>query len=430
MKILKLTLLVLVLSFVFTASAMAQMENTVAILPIQANRLIAKSTTAEIYGKLAAPLAIREGFTIINEDQTSKKMGKIRGSILSKSNLSVLGPRFDATLLVAIKMRLYSSSTVNRMNYKYEVAFWDVNGQTMINTATGTCRKCSDQMLGEALEKDLEKLYAGPFILGLDTDPNGATIMGGSEKWGETPIRKVLPGGNYTIIIEKPGHKKMEVEFPMPDDRPIYATLPLAKDPDYVAPVVAAPVAAPEKPAPAPADGALVVPTDLPSITKREKENLSPPPVVKTDDDIQQEKAAPVKQIEEKVKEQTQEETEPISYAEVKKKDGMSLKRKWAWRTLGLSVALAAGGIGLTVAALHSDSKAGDTSLNPMLRYDYADRRDQYWIGSYVMYGLTAAAVTTSLVLFFTDDPYKNNSVAVAPTISPDSVGISTLVRY
>jgi|GEM_PF-5134991 len=418
MKIFKLMLLISALLMALSSTqAYAQMENTVAVLPIQANRSVAKSTTAEIYNRLENPLANREGFTVIPATKTARKLGRIKGSILSEANLSMLGPRFDANLLVACKMKLTVSSKSGRMNYFYEIAFFDVTGNSMIALNSGVCKACTNRMLGNSVSKTVEQMYAGPFILGLDTDPSGATISSNGEQWGETPIRKVLPSGSYKIIIEKAGYKKMEVEFPMPADRPIYATLPMEKDPDYVAPVVAAPVVVPEK---SPA-GELAVPLELPSIRKKTRTvDVPPPPVV--------ERKPEVVVAEPKVKQME----EAAALTEVKKPaDTMSLKRKWAWRTLGLTFAMAAGGVGFTVAAIHADGKATSSSQIPTSQMDYADRRDTYWIGAYTMYGLTAIACTTSLILFFTEDPdAKGPKVSVAPTLAPGSVGVSTLVRY
>ena len=125
------------------------------------------------------------------------------------------------------------------------------------------------------------------------------------------------------------------------------------------------------------------------------------------------------------------ENVEELSPSTQLQKTEMSLKRKWAWRSLGLGVALTAGGLGLSLAAVHANKRADDPGLINTTRKDYASRRDSYWIGAYVTYGLAAVAITTSLILFFNDEPEGSGSgIAVAPTLSPNAVGVSALLHY
>ncbi len=502
----------------WSAPAAAQMEITAAVLPLQSESALSSSLKQTIHKSLERPLQQREDYTVITAANAARKFKIGRQDVTQKETLYLAGKKLEADLVVSCRLISTRTKRRERRNYDFRLSFFDVTGNEILRTISESCKNCTGKQLGNMIAHETDRLFASPYPLGLDTDPSGASVTYQGEKWGITPLRKMLKEGNYKVLIEKPGYKRMEVEFPMPSDRPIYATLPMQEDPDYIPPVaggILPPIGAPQAqpaatPAPASAPAATAAPAaaapataapsdDLPPVqadvlppigapqatpTQRatakpagEEVEPTPAPVAEAPAPVSDDlppvaadvlppmqsgappRAATVSDDEEPPTQQSsddetppapivQKEEEPAPVAELplaeepvleetaplqttaKAPDSMSLQRKWAWRTVGIGVASAIGGLGLTLGALHSDDRAGDTQLLPSTRKDYADRRDNYWIASYALYGLAGAAVTTSLILFFTEKETGEPTVSAAPALLPDGAGVCATIRY
>ncbi len=382
--------LVIACLLVFSGSVHAQVETSVAVLPVQSAQRLGVLEDKEIVQALTAPLAEREDYTIVPPRVAAVRLGIITQAITDPAFMQKAGERLDVKQVVACRLSSSAASREDRKNYRYSLAYYDVDGRAMMAMSEGQCSICSPPELGRKIALETKRLYAGPYPLGLDTEPSGAVVYNKGESWGQTPIRRPLPEGSYKVVLARDGYKRMEVEFPMPGDRPLYATLPLEKDPNWTGPI---PVAV------APVSPAETAPTQ-PMEANAPPSGESP----------------------------AFEATRPSEVSRVE--EAMSPQRAWGWRSIGLSAATFAGGLGLTLASLHADDKASDTRLLSDTRQGYADRRDGYAIGSYVMYGLAGAALTTGLVLILTDQPPDSARVSIAPVLAPDGAGVQALVRY
>lgn len=389
-----------------SATAYAKDDVKVAILPIQSPKPISDALAKEAYTALEKPLAERSGYSILPPLTGKKENGIRRNEISPAEEIAEEGKRLEADQVVACWLKVSNTKKKDRWRFDFALYYYDVKGGLKLKALEAECKACSRAGLGKMIAAAVKHLYAGPYNLGLDTKPGEASISHKGEVWGTTPISKMLPGGKYKILIEREGYKRMEVEFPMPADRSVYATLPLQEDPNYLPPVavgvlpILGPAGAATPPPPKPEEPAEPEPI-AEEVTQPEE--LKPEP-------------GPEKDLAEKTPTIEQE---------------MPLRRKWAWRSLGIGAAFAAGGLGLTFAALHADSRAEDTTLLLDSRWAYADRRDSYWIAAYTTYGLALAATVTSVVLFFTGNEADSaKEVVVAPALTPDGGGVTAMVRY
>jgi hypothetical protein len=416
----------------WAGAASAQMAASAAILPVQGDRALPANIVAEIQNALTQPLAARKNYRVLDAAASRQGLGDIDGRVTDEAYLFQAGTKLGVDQVTGCYVTVKPGASDGRMTYDYTLVYVDVRGREVMATTSGSCKDCTPDMLVVALTRQIAQLYAGPYPFGLDTKPSGASVRHGDEEWGQTPLRSILPGGNYTIILEKPGYKAFEVQFPMPDDRPVYATLPLKEDPDYVPPpsAILVPGGQPEKAAPAPPTPSTPRgPQAAPSAARADRgpQSAPQPEAAKPQEPPKPSEPATRPDRGPSVQDAPQPEPEPSAPAI---SDDMSPRRKWAWRTVGLAVAFAAGGGGLTAAAVHSGSRASDASLLPGTQSGYADRRDAYWIGAGALYGLAAAATTTALILYFTEPESPAARVSVGPVLQPGGAGLSAAVQY
>ncbi|RJO67476.1 MAG: PEGA domain-containing protein [Myxococcales bacterium] len=418
-----------------TQAAWADIDTTAAVLPVYNAANLDAKNEAKLVKALEAPLKARDGYDLVPQSRSKRAMGK-RPSSPDAAKLAAIGEAVEADLVVACRVSAESATRKERKrDYEFALYFVDVKGGALLASQEGSCDRCTSAELAKAIGAKTKALYAGPYPLGLDTDPSGAAVKVGDEDWGATPINKRIAGGTYTLRIEKDGYKALEVEFEMPDDRPVYAALPLKEDPNWSpAPVVlvpppialgrneASPPAAAPPVAPEPAAKPAPPPVEEPPATPEPREEAKPAPVAAPEPE-----PAP-EPVGRRLEEGDEGEDAPPPPARSVKKE-MSVQRKWAWRTIGISAATLAGSLAFTFSALYADDRASDGKLLPSTQRDYADRRDAYWIGAYTLYGATGAALVTATVLFLTESPEPRQAVIV-PAITPDGVGLSAVVRY
>ena len=118
----------------------------------------------------------------------------------------------------------------SNLDYAYILKTYDVRGRDFIRTVEGECPRCTVTKLKKQFHEEARKLYAPPYPLGLFTQPGDARLFSQDRALGRTPFRKLIAPGQYKLRVEKEGYQNIEIEFVMPDDRPIYATFELEVD--------------------------------------------------------------------------------------------------------------------------------------------------------------------------------------------------------
>jgi|GEM_PF-2690440 len=387
----------------------AEGDLSVAIVTINAGK-VPKKVMQKIEADLKDYFKGREGYSLMKDRDLLRRFKK------AKVNLKRLSTK--AQMIDAAKKLKVDVLVVANLKYKGEPGFdidlWFVDGrhEKLHRRLNTECPQCSPNVLMDNFNQLSGALFEGPYSLYLDTDPSGAKVLENEKELGTTPLDAKFSAGNHTIRIEKDGYETLEIEFPMPGDRPLEATIPLSKK---EAPAVVA--------APVPVEPPAATPEVKPEVKPKAPE---PEPVV-----------AAVPPAEPTPKVQAEESYDDFEVTDKpagppRKAGEPSEMTKWGGRMLWIGGLTAGAGAILTLSSVYYDNQADDRGLLPTDKQDAEDAARSYAVLSYVTYGIAGAAIITGVILLLTDDSDNDDGVqfVVAPAVSDDGLGAAATVNW
>ncbi len=335
------------------------------------------------------------------------KRKKIKAvNILQEDQMRDTARILKTDMILGLGVQQKKSNRPKKASFVFYISLYDAKAEMWV-VKTKLYRNHTTYLEAQKyLFRELLQRLKGPYPLFVQTDPSGADVVVDGKKVGETPYKVLQNPGKTTITLMKTGRKQMDISFPMPADRPVHAKFPMKEDPNGVAFGVVAPVVAqaPEETPPPveepPQEQAQPEPQPEPEAVAAKQE-----PEPEPEPEAPKEEPAPEPEI-------AQAEPEPEPEPEiVQPAVPLSERRKWAWRSIGLGVGMALGGVAATLSNMYYDDQAQKKGLLPSRKDDYAASRDQAAITSYALYGLAAAGITTGLILYFTEPASSGVSV-------------------
>ena len=388
----------------------AEGDLSVAIVTVNAGKT-PKKVMQKVETDLKDHFSGRQGYVLMKDRDLLRAF--------KKSRINFKKIKTNDEMIAAAKKLGVDMLVVALIKYKgkpgFDLDLWFVDArhdklQRRLNTE---CPQCSPNVLRDNFNQLAGALFEGPYSLYLNTDPAGAKVLENERELGVTPMDAKFTPGNHTIRIEKDGYETLEIEFPMPDDRPLDATIPLSKKEAEAVAVAPVPVPPAEPAAPAPAPETKPEPAPQP-VAAAEPEPVAQPKAVQA--------------------EESYDDFEGVAQpAEAPAKPGEpSEMTKWGGRMLWIGGLTAGAGVLLTLSSVYYNDQADKRGLFPSDKQDAKDAASSYAVLSYVSYGLAGAAIITGVILLLTDDNPNDDAVqfVVAPSVSDDGMGAAATVKW
>ncbi len=448
------SLLVLPVSFERIASAQGDLN--VAVVVLKKGR-VGKRVWKSAKQALTKHFASREGFKLIGTNTLRRLIRRHKLAFFSytkKEQFIAAGKKLKADLLVVALL-----SAKKRRNYNLDFWFVDVKHGSLIRYLSTECPGCSNAVLIGGIGQLVAELVKPPYKLYLNTVPQGATVTEKGKEIGKTPLAEKITPGNHTIRIALEGYETIEVEFSMPDDRPVDAEIELTKKETQPAAAVAAGAAAQQQ-----TNAPTKTQTQQPKANEQAaqpakpqaeatKPKPKPEPVAKEEpkpkEEPKKEPQVPQQEVGQPVASAEQPPSEPETnqpqtysddYVDEQTEVAASASKQQelpVMQRLGLGLVwsgalLAGGGALLTVAGLKFDDLADeDEDVFPTQSQDERDMATRLKTISYAVYGTSAVAIITGIILYFTyDAPEDSSSVYLTPAVGNGFFGANATVRW